>query len=190
MVFGTRRLVQVVAHREPDGAAIGGGRGRHRRCRKPYRNWTWSSRHTLIAMRRAVKAPALKERRSTDIDSRRVVSRNGQAAEDDAMKTGTGVEFDFELGPLTLADVQRRAGDMWSDLAFDEAALARVKRDGLMLDGVRLTGQSPFVLAEAGDGQLRVSIDPAVAHWDHVETLLDLWRVHFVRGLRQGSLAA
>ena len=106
------------------------------------------------------------------------------------MKTGKSVEYRFEFGPLTLAKVQRRAGDMWSDLAFDEAALTRVKRDGLLIDGVRLTGPSPFVMADLGDGQLRVTIDPAVVHPGHVETLLDLWRVHFVRGLRPGSPAA
>ncbi len=116
--------------------------------------------------------------------------RKDPGREDDVMKTGKSVELSFELGPLTLADVQRRAGDMWSDLAFDEAALARVKRDGVMLDGVRLTGPSPFVIADLGAGQLRVTINPAIAHPDHVETLLDLWRVHFVRGLRPGSLAA
>lgn len=111
-----------------------------------------------------------------------------QSAEDDIMKTGMCVEFSFELGPLALTDVRRRAGDMWSDLAFDGVALMRLKRDGLMLDGVRLTGPSPFIIEDAGDGQLRVMIDPAVAHPDHVKTLLDLWRVHFVRGLRPGNL--
>lgn len=116
--------------------------------------------------------------------------RKDQAAEGDDMKTGKSVDFNFDPAPLALADVQRLATDMWSDLAFDEAALERLKRDGLMLEGVRLTGPSPFVIADAGDGQLRVSIDPAVAHPDHGDTLLDLWRVHFVRGLRPGSLAA
>ena len=104
--------------------------------------------------------------------------------------TGKSVDFSFELGLLSLADVQRLATDMWSDLAFDEAALERLKRDGLTLDGVRLTGPSPFAIEDLGDGQLKVMIDPAIAHPDHVDALLDLWRVHFVRGLRPGSLAA
>ncbi len=141
-------------------------------------------------MRRAVGATALKARPSADIDDEGVVLRKGQAAEDDGMKTGKIVDFSFEVRELVFADVQRLATDMWSDLAFDEVALERLKRDGLMLDGVRLTGPSPFAIADLGDGQFRVSIDPAIAHPDHVDTLLDLWRVHFVRGLRPGSLAA
>ncbi len=54
-----------------------------------------------------------------------------------------------------------------------EGTLARLKRGGLALDGVRLTGLSPFVT------------DP-----DQAATLLDLWRVRFMKGLRPGSVAA
>jgi hypothetical protein len=104
--------------------------------------------------------------------------------------TGISVEYSFDPGALTLDDIRRLAADMWSDIAFDEAALARLKRDGLMLDGVRLTGPSPFELRSGEDGQMTVSIAETVTDPAHVGTLLDLWRVHVMRGLRPGSLAA
>lgn len=103
--------------------------------------------------------------------------------------TGTNVEFRFETETRELEEIQRLAADMWSDLAFDEAALARLKRDGLALDGVRLTGPSPFSLTRDGC-QIVVSIAPFVADTGHAAMLLDLWRAHFMKGLRPGSAAA
>lgn len=100
------------------------------------------------------------------------------------------MEYRFDPGTLTLDDVHRLTADMWSDIAFDETALARLKRDGLVLDGVRLTGPSPYQLRPADDGQLAVSVAETVIQPTHVETLHDLWRLHFMKGLRQGSLAA
>ena len=104
--------------------------------------------------------------------------------------TGKSVEYSFDPGALGLSDIQRLVADMWSDLAFDEAALARLRRDGLMLDGVRLTGPSPFEMRIADDGRAFVSIVETVTDPAHVGALVYLWRVHVMRGLRPGSLAA
>ncbi len=104
--------------------------------------------------------------------------------------TGISVNYSFDPGVLALCDIRRLAADMWSDIAFDEAALARLKRDGLMLDGVRLTGPSPFEIRAADNGQITVSIASTVSDPAHVETLLDLWRVHMMKSLRPGSIAA
>lgn len=102
---------------------------------------------------------------------------------------GESVEFRFETETMGLDEIQRITVDTWSDLVFDEAALARLKRDGLALDGVRLTGPSPFVLTEADDHRIVVAIAPFVAEPDPAATLLDLWRVHFMKGLRPGSIS-
>lgn len=99
------------------------------------------------------------------------------------------MEFRFERESLTLDEVRLRAADLWSDLAFDEPAHARLKRDGLMLDGLRLTGPIPFVLTQ-DEGDIIVTIAPVVADSDQAATLLDLWRIHFMKGLRLGNLSA
>jgi len=116
----------------------------------------------------------------------------GHARTSDMMTQATGksVEFRFETGTMGLDEIRQRAADMWSDLAFDEAALARLKRDGLTLDGVRLTGPSPFLLNQEDDHQIAVAIASFVTEPDHAAMLLDLWRVHFMKGLRPGSVAA
>ena len=79
---------------------------------------------------------------------------------------------------------------MWSDIAFDDVALARLKRDGLALDGVRLTGPSPFELRQVEGGAVTVSIAEMATDPAHVRALVDLWRVHVMRGLRPGGVAA
>lgn len=98
--------------------------------------------------------------------------------------------FRFDPGPLDLRDVERMTAAMWSDLAFDQSALAAFRRDGLALDGVRLTGPCPYELAAAGDGYIDVTVSPAVADPQPAGLLIDLWQVHFMRGLRPGSIAA
>ena len=99
---------------------------------------------------------------------------------------GNATEFRFDPGPLGLADVQRLAADMWSDIAFDEQALSRLRRDGLMLDGVRLTGPCPFQIDQPEGQDIRIRVE----HGAPAEILLDLWQLHFSKGLRPGSLAA
>jgi hypothetical protein len=100
-------------------------------------------------------------------------------------RTGKQVDFSFDSGDLAVDDIARLTADMWADLAFDRDALAALKRDGLTLDGINLGGVVPYRFEINDDGHVRVT-----AIGDHAETLLDLWRVHFLRGLRPRNLAA
>ena len=69
--------------------------------------------------------------------------------------TGKNEEFRFATGTVGLKEIQRFAADRWSDLAFDDGTRARFKRDGLALDGVRLTGLSPWDQLPSWDGAWR-----------------------------------
>jgi hypothetical protein len=98
---------------------------------------------------------------------------------------GKQVDFSFNCGGLAVDDVARLTADMWADLAFDRDALAALKRDGLMLDGINLGGHAPYRFEIDSADHVRVS-----TVGEHAATLLDLWRVHFLRGLRPRNLAA
>lgn len=98
---------------------------------------------------------------------------------------GKQVDFSFDSGGLALDHIARLSADMWADLAFDRDALAALKRDGLTLDGINLGGHNPYRFGIAEGGQVRVS-----AAGEHADTLLDLWRIHFLRGLPPRNLAA
>lgn len=100
-------------------------------------------------------------------------------------QAGKRVDFSFDSGGLAADDIARMTADMWADLAFDRDALAALKRDGLTLDGINLGGHTPYRFDAEDTGQVRVS-----AGGEHADTLLDLWRVHFLRGLRPRNLAA
>jgi hypothetical protein len=99
---------------------------------------------------------------------------------------GQTTDIRFDPGPLGLEDVMRRVLDMWSDIGFDEAVLERLRRDGLALDGVRLRGPCPYRIDSPDRATIRVRVEEDAPS----ETLFDLWRVHFSRGLRSGRLAA
>jgi hypothetical protein len=104
--------------------------------------------------------------------------------------SGKDGELRFDPGQIGIAEVRRLAADLWSDLAFDDAALARLTRDGLALRGVRLTGPIPYLIDSADDGGLVIRIVDGIDDPAHVAMLLDLWRLHFVKRFRPGSLAA
>jgi len=55
-------------------------------------------------------------------------------------------EVRFDPKPLELAAIMRLATKMKSDVAFDTAALTRLRRDSQPLDGVRLTDPCPYRL--------------------------------------------
>jgi hypothetical protein len=87
----------------------------------------------------------------------------------------------FEQGSLALAEIERLNADIWVRLAFDESARAALKRDGLDVDRMRLTGPNPFRFGMADDRRVIVS---AQGHAD-ADQLLDLWRVHFLHRIRE-----
>lgn len=98
---------------------------------------------------------------------------------------GTGAEFSFDSAGLSVDEVARHTADMWADLPFDRDGLSALKRDGLALDGLNLGGHCPYRISVADNGQLRVG-----ATGEQADALLDLWRMHFLRGLRPRTLAA
>ncbi|PXA86239.1 hypothetical protein DMC47_35270 [Nostoc sp. 3335mG] len=88
--------------------------------------------------------------------------------------------FSFDPGTLALDDIERRTADIWADLRWDMDAQARLKRDGLALDLLNLGGACPYRFAPGEDGQLVLTL----AQTEHSETLIDLWRLHFLRSVR------
>lgn len=98
--------------------------------------------------------------------------------------------FRFDPGPLALDVIAQLTAAMWSDLAFDQSALAALKRDGLALDGVRLTGPCPYGFATLDGREIELSLAPTITDPHQIGLLIDLWQVHFMRGLRPGAIAA
>ena len=99
---------------------------------------------------------------------------------------GQTTEYRFDPGDLGLDEINRLAHDMWSDIGFDDAALARLRRDGLTLEGIRLRGPFPYHIDRPEGSTVRVRVEDGAP----ADVLLDLWRLHFSRGLRPGNLAA
>lgn len=95
------------------------------------------------------------------------------------------VGFSFDSAGLTPEEVARLTADIWADLPFDRESLAALKRDGLALDGLNLGGASPYRFRASENDQIVVE-----ATGPDVDTLLDLWRIHFRRILRPRHLAA
>ena len=103
--------------------------------------------------------------------------------------SGVDIAAGTDTAPFDLAKARRSAADIWSDLAFDAAALARLKRDSLDLRDVRLTGPIPFMIERGDDGSVAVTIISDIDDHEQIATLLDLWRLHFSRGIRLGGPA-
>jgi hypothetical protein len=83
-------------------------------------------------------------------------------------------------GAVDLADVAPHIAQIWADLALDDEVKAALKRDGLALDGLRLTGPSSYQISENGGENFQISVKDG----PKAQALLDLWQVHFVRALR------
>lgn len=106
-----------------------------------------------------------------------------------AIETGMGKEFSFASGAFDLAAIARLNVEIWADLAFDDAAKAALKRDGLTVDGLRLTGPNPFTIrCIAGDGT-DAAIAVSAGEGPHADALLDLWRIYFLRRIRERATA-
>jgi len=96
-----------------------------------------------------------------------------------------GRELAFERGALEPAEIERLNAEIWADLEFDETAKAALKRDGLAVEGLRLTGPNPF-LVSAGDGDSApATVMITAGDGPQAQALLDLWRVHFLRRIRE-----
>lgn len=87
------------------------------------------------------------------------------------------------LGALTLAEFKKLVLAIWADLSFDEAAKAALRRDGLPVDSMRLTGKCPFaVRLDPADPASAIVVTAGSSQ--EPELLADLWRLHFARRLR------
>lgn len=100
-------------------------------------------------------------------------------------ETGKPFSISFDPGGLTLEDVARLSADIWADLPFNRDALAALKRDGLVLDGVNLGGPYPYRAVADENGKVQVT-----AEGPDQAVLLDLWVMHFQREFRFRNLAA
>ena len=85
----------------------------------------------------------------------------------------------FDAGGFTAQDISRMTADMWADLLWDRDTQARLKRDGLTIDALNLGGACPYRFAPGENGHVIVTLAPT----DQAATLIDLWRVHFLRGI-------
>ena len=90
------------------------------------------------------------------------------------------MNYSFETGGLGLESCDTLVAQIWADLAFDGDAHAALKRDGLALKGLRLTGPMPFVLTQNGPGSISVSTKSAANR----DALLDLFRLAILPRLR------
>jgi len=89
------------------------------------------------------------------------------------------IMFAYAGGADAAGRLEAEAAILWANLAFDEAAKAALRRDGLAIEGMRLTGPCPFRLRAIDSQQLAVS---APGRADGA-ALLDLWQVYFQRRL-------
>jgi hypothetical protein len=88
--------------------------------------------------------------------------------------------FDVENGVRDLDEIRRLVVEIWAGLAFDNDVRAGLRRDGFAIDKVRLTGPIPFMLAAMADGRIAVT----ATRRDDAAALLDLWRLYFMRRIR------
>jgi hypothetical protein len=96
-------------------------------------------------------------------------------------------ELHFDRGGQSAHDIERATAALWADLAFDDYARSALKRDGLVLDGLRLTGPSPFAVHEIPNDNEHFSVSVAAADAGQREALLALWQVHFLKRLREAA---
>jgi hypothetical protein len=99
------------------------------------------------------------------------------------VKMTRGKDHYVEVDGLDPIIAASRATPIWASLAFDEEAKAALKRDGLMLEALRLTGPMPFVFTRGEASQVRVAA-PGRADADG---LLDLFRVWMLPRLRTAA---
>jgi hypothetical protein len=79
------------------------------------------------------------------------------------------------------AEVQRETALLWAEFVFDDDAKAALRRDGLSLEGVRISGPSPYWVRTAKDNPdvLVITVDPASDV--QRQALLALWQVYFMK---------
>jgi hypothetical protein len=79
------------------------------------------------------------------------------------------------------ADIERATATLWAELVFDDTARAALRRDGLSLEGVRITGPSPFSVQLAETSTTHVTVSANAANETQRNDLLALWHVYFMK---------
>jgi hypothetical protein len=79
------------------------------------------------------------------------------------------------------ADIERATAALWAELVFDDTARAALRRDGLSLEGVRITGPSPFTVRLAESSTTHVTVSADGADEAQRSDLLALWHVYFMK---------
>ena len=96
--------------------------------------------------------------------------------------TMTGAtQFIFDPAARDLAGIERRTAEIWAGLAFDEDAKAALRRDGLAIDTMRVTGPNPFRFRVHADGNISLT----APRRSDAAALLDLWQVYIWRRIRE-----
>lgn len=98
-------------------------------------------------------------------------------------RTHMAAALSFDAGSRDPADLAQASAELWAALFIDEAARGVLRRDGLDPARLPLSGPHPFVYACAEDGAL-TQVTLADAEGADAESLLDLFRVYFLRRLR------
>jgi len=98
-------------------------------------------------------------------------------------QVASAAALSFDAGSRDPADLAQASAELWAALFIDEAARGVLRRDGLDLTRLPLSGPHPFVYACADDGAL-TQVTLADAEGPDAESLLDLFRVYFLRRLR------
>jgi hypothetical protein len=87
------------------------------------------------------------------------------------------------------ADIERATTALWAELLFDDNAKAALRRDGLSLEGVRITGPNPYAVhVSETDADVLIVTANAV---DTVQrdALLALWHVYFMKRVFEPTIA-
>ena len=90
-------------------------------------------------------------------------------------------QFEFDPAARDLAGIEQRTAEIWAGLAFDEDAKAALRRDGLAIDTIRMTGPNPFRFRKIASGKISLT---APRRSDEAG-LLDLWQVYIWRRIRE-----
>lgn len=93
------------------------------------------------------------------------------------------MDYILEDCRLEADECAQRSAHIWADLAFDGQAKASLKRDGLDLRELRLTGAMPWRFEAGETGHIRVVIEPG----PHAGDYLDLFRLWFIPRLKKSG---
>ena len=90
-------------------------------------------------------------------------------------------QFEFDPAALDRTVIEQHTAEIWSGLAFDEDAKAALRRDGLAIDTMRMTGPNPFRFRKIASGKISLT----APRRSDAAGLVDLWQVYIWRRIRE-----